>query len=144
MKARVSLIGAATLVVAVGVSAAAFTASNTLPTATNAGQGVSTTSGFTVTDVEYATDVAEGAATPVSVQATAVIFKIQRDTSSTVMATANAKVFVQLRGSSNADWASCVLSGSTAPVTSTCTLTGAERKNLSDITGLSVVAFDDL
>lgn len=146
MKANIPLIGAGSLVVAVGIGAAAFTANNTVP-ATNAGLGVSTTSGFTVQAVEYSTDVTPGTTTGVTPKVTAVNFQIKRDVQTAQPTTATTKVYVQLQSAPTVGsaWASCTTTAATAPWSNaSCTLTAPSQMDLDDVVSLSVAAFDDL
>ncbi len=136
------LLTGAVAVIGVAVTAGtAFTASNTLADQ-SAGQGVAPVSGYTITDVEYLTDVDSAnvntnASTVVEVQ-----FDIVRDVTTLYASVAdvNARVFVQLRSdtASDGNWATCTVTAGEA----TCTLTGAQRVLIDDVDDISVVAYD--
>ncbi len=129
-------------VIGVAITAGtALTASNTLDDQ-SAGQGVAAVSGYTVTDVEYVTDIDgannnTNASTVVSVS-----FSIVRNVTTlhAAVADANARVFLQLRSDSATDgnWASCAVTSGAAA----CTLTGSQRMVIDDIDDISVVAYD--
>lgn len=136
------LLTGAVAVIGVAVTAGtAFTASNTLDDQ-SAGQGVAPVSGYTITDVEYLTDVDSAnvntnASTVVEVQ-----FDIVRDVTTlyNTVADVNARVFVQLRSDTATDgnWATCTVTAGEA----TCALTGAQRVLIDDVDDISVVAYD--
>ncbi len=136
------LLTGAVAVIGVAVTAGtAFTASNTLDDQ-SAGQGVAPVSGYTITDVEYFTDVD---AANVNTNATTVVevqFDIERDVTTLYanVADVNARVFVQLRSDTATDgnWATCTVTAGEA----TCALTGGQRVLIDDVDDISVVAYD--
>lgn len=137
------LLTGAVAVIGVAVTAGtAFTASNTLADQ-SAGQGVAPVSGYTITDVEYLTDV-DGA--NVNTNASTVVevqFDIVRDVTTLYpggVSDTNARVFVQLRSDTATDgnWATCTVTAGEA----TCALTGAQRVLIDDVDDISVVAYD--
>ncbi len=115
----------AVIVIAIGGSAYAFAAANTVPD-TTAGSGASTVSGYTVSNVVYDLDATD----PTIVDA--ITFSISPDAGSEKAVA----VFVQTDPAGS--WTSCTLVDGTLPaVDVTCTF-GALA--LQDVTDLNVVA----
>jgi len=136
------LLTGAVAVIGVAVTAGtAFTASNTIADQ-SAGQGVAPVSGYTITDVEYITDI-DGAANNTNASTVVEVqFDIVRDVTTlyATVADVNARVFVQLRSDTATDgnWATCTVTAGQA----TCALTGAQRVLIDDVDDISVVAYD--
>jgi len=129
-------------VIGVAVTAGtAFTASNTIPD-DSAGQGVAAVSGFTVSNVEYFTDIDGASNNTNAATVTSIEFDIVRDDTSLFasVADANARVFVQLRSDTATDgnWATCTVTAGA----SVCSLTGGQRILLDDVDDISVIAYD--
>ncbi len=144
MRSNVGLIAGAGVVVAVGIGAAALTANNTIDD-TNAGQGLSVTSGYTVDNIDYTTDVANDNNIE-NVRVTDIGFDIVRDNppgqGDANVADANAEVWLQVRGGdpfSRNNWTQCVATAGRAE----CDLDdNGSSILLSDITEISVAAYD--
>lgn len=103
----------------------------------NAGQSLTVVAGFTVTAVQYVTATGATAGTA---ELASVRFTIARDGSATPVDDVDTTVYVQLRTTAaNRGWSSCTVdAGSASCDTSAVDATAA----LSDVTGLSVVAYD--
>lgn len=129
------VLAGAAAVGAVGIGVIAFTASNTVATS-NAGQGSSITSGFTVSDISYT--AAPTGPTDTDPNITQVTFDIARVGSGVAVATANATVYVQLLDSSGGTaWTTCTSAAGVA----TCNVS-SNTLALSDVTGINVAAYD--
>jgi len=141
-KSTSRLLTGAVAVIGVAVTAGtAFTASNTIADQ-SAGQGVAPVSGYTITDVEYITDI-DGAANNTNASTVVEVqFDIVRDVTTlyATVADVNARVFVHLRSDTATDgnWATCTVTAGQA----TCALTGAQRVLIDDVDDISVVAYD--
>lgn len=125
------------LLLVAGISGAALAAANTV-SPSNAGQGEGTVAGFVVTDISYE----PGAAIPgddEDVTVGTVTFDIARESSSTVVADANADVYVQLRsGATLSTWVKCAATAGAA----TCN-TASLDVTMAAVDEVSVVAYDN-
>lgn len=136
---KTAVVGLGVLGVA-GLAGAAFAASITAPD-TNAGQGVETVDGFTVTDVEYSTNVAASNNAEIA-EVELVEFQIVRDTQTLAVADANADVFLQLRDATGrSNWVECTVTGGAADC-DTSEVSTSSAFTMDDVTGISVVAYD--
>lgn len=143
--ALIPIITVASVVSIGAVAGGALAASNTVP-ASNAGQGVSTVSGFTVSAVEYETAMTGNSTTDPNI--TTIRFKIVRNVNTgTKVSDANADVFVQV-GNALKNWIKCVVTADADPATTgsaVCTMgTDAQALKYSEILALNVVAYDDV
>ncbi len=117
-----------------GLAGAAFAAGNTVPDS-SAGQGESTVSGFTVSNIEYETDMDTAVSDP---NVEDIRFDIVRDGGSAAdVLEANAQVFVQLDGTT---YVQCVIPSADK---AECDVDGA-GVTYNTVEDLNVVAFDTL
>ena len=140
---KAALIGVG-VVAAAGVAGSAFAASITT-SAGNAGQGSTVTSGYTMGAVSYGGDWTNTAASASSGAVTSFTFNLKKaadGTGTSTVTSANTTVFAQLVATANGNWVSCTVGTSPAAGTVTCSPTGGQQKNLSEVTGVNVVAYD--
>jgi len=138
------VVGAA-VVGALALAAGTALAANNNVEASNAGQGVDVVAGFDVTDVTFDADPTAQPGGAPQPQVDAVSFAIARSGGQAAQAVeaSNATVFVQLRaGGSAAGWAACTVGSGASAGQATCPTTGSDSLPVTDVDGLSVVAYD--